>query len=101
MQDIRYILIFLSGFLATACQSPNLVEDRLVTAFGETMFGRHGPVDDQPDTGMTEGILVKWRAPVRVSIVEGATDGNTALVREKLARIEVLSGLDIELLAPG
>jgi len=100
MQDFRYILILFLLALMAACQSPQQVEDRLVVAFEETMFGQRGPAHDRQGSDPHEGILSKWRSPVEVSIVEGATDGNTALVRKELDRFAALSGLEIRLLAP-
>lgn len=98
MQDIRFILILLSGLALAACQAPGEVEDRLVAAFGETMFGGHAGAD----SGTSDPpVLLRWRSPVAVSIAEGATAANTALVSEKLARIEALSGLDVSLTSPG
>ena len=100
MQDFRYILILFSLALMMACQSPQQVEDRLVTAFEETMFGQRGPAHDRQGSDGSEAILSKWRSPVEVSIVEGATDSNTTLVRKELERFAALSGLEIRLLPP-
>lgn len=94
-------MILFVGLAATACQSPQLVEDRLVAAFGETMFGGPEAAHDHAAADDREPRLSKWQPAVTVSVVEGATDENTALVKETLERFADLTHLDIEFAAPG
>lgn len=74
-----------------------MVEDRLVISFGEAILDHRGPDPQNHERDQGEGIVEKWRSPVKVSVTEGATSENLVLTREKLAEIEALSGLEFEL----
>lgn len=101
MRGIVYIfLVALAGPLA-ACQSPEVVEDRLVLAFGETMFGENNPTLDQEGWDSAGDRLARWRSPVDVSIVRGATTENLVRVTSELERFAELSGLEIRPLTIG
>ncbi|MDH3513111.1 MAG: DUF2927 domain-containing protein [Gammaproteobacteria bacterium] len=100
MSDFKYILILFLGAIVTACQSPKMVEERLVLAFGETMFGDHGSTYDRTATGDKDLHLAKWHSSLDVSVVEGATDENTALVEATLEQFAELTGLEINLMEP-
>lgn len=100
MRIYRYISMFLFLGLLASCQTTqDRVESRLATAFEETMFGQHGPTSDRPQEpiGMV-GRLSKWRSPVKVAIVQGATPENIEATRERLESLAALSNLEIELL---
>ena len=98
MRDFRYILMLLLPLALAACRSPEYVEDRLVTAFEETMFGLRGPITDQREVEGMKGRLAKWRSPLKVAVVEGAIPENVELTRKTLDGLAALSGLEIELL---
>lgn len=100
MTDFRYISMFLFLGLLASCQTTqDRVENRLATAFEETMFGQHGPAGDRPqEPGGIAGRLSKWRSPVTVAIAEGATPENIQATRGRIEILAALSGLEIELL---
>lgn len=100
MLDFKYILILFLGAAVAACQSPNMVEDRLVSAFGETMFGSRGPINDRTAADEKDLRLAKWHSSLEASVIEGATEENIALVRETLEQFAELTGLDIKLTKP-
>jgi hypothetical protein len=100
MLDFKYILMLFSGAILAACQSPQLVEDRLVSAFGETMFGGRGPIYDRTAADEDDLRLAKWHSSVEVSVVEGATEENVDLVRKALVEFAELTALDIRLKEP-
>jgi hypothetical protein len=94
MQDFRYILPILAVFAITACQSNQQIEDRLVSAFEETMFdggsGHHG----QGRLFSESGNLARWETPVSVAVVEGANSANERVARERILELSALSGLE-------
>jgi len=98
MADFKYIFILFIGAAAAGCQSPRVVEDRLVAAFGETMFDGNGPAHQQfsaDSEDEKELRLAKWESSVKISVVEGATEENVAFVRETLAQFAELTRLEI------
>ncbi len=100
MLDFKYILILFLAAILAACQSPNMVEDRLVAAFSETMFGNRGPMYDRTAAGEKDLHLAKWHSSVKISVVEGATEENIALVQETLNQFAALTALKIDLTEP-
>jgi hypothetical protein len=100
MQDFKYILMLFLGVTLAACQSPELVEDRLVSAFGETMFGNRGQIYDRTATGENDQHLEKWHSSVEISVIEGATEENIAIVQESLNQFAELTALEINLMEP-
>ncbi len=101
MLDFKYILILFAVAVVSACQSPQLVEDRLVAAFGETMFGDRGLAHDRTEPSDKELRLSKWHASVAISVMEGATPENTEVVKKTLETFGELTGLDIVHATPG
>jgi len=100
MLDFKYILMLFLGASLAACQSPDMVEERLVLAFGETMFANPGPRYDRTATGENDSRLAKWQAAVEISVAEGATEENIALVEETLKQFAELTDLEIKLTEP-
>lgn len=100
MADFKYILMFFLGSIAVACQSPQMVEDRLVAAFGETMFDDNGVSHERVTTDKEEPRLVKWGSPVEISVMEGATAENVAAVQGALEQFGELTELEITLTEP-
>jgi hypothetical protein len=100
MQDFKYILMLFLAAILAACQSPQMVEDRLVSAFGETMFGNRGPMYDRTAAGEKDLRLAKWHSSVEISVIEGATEENIALVQETLSQFAELTSLKIVLTEP-
>lgn len=78
------------------CQSSQQIEDRLVAAFGETMFDTGPAVHGKGGIFSANGNLSKWESPVYVAVVEGATPENLALAKRTLADMGELSGLAFE-----
>ncbi len=101
MLDFKYILMLFMGVVVAACQSPQVVEDRLVTAFGETMFGGRGPAHDRAVESENDLRLAKWETSVAISIMEGATTENVSFVQNTLDRFAELTNLEIVMAAPG
>ena len=100
MLDFKYILMLFLAAILAACQSPEVVEDRLVSAFGETMFGNRGPMHDRTIEDENRLRLSKWHSSVKISVIEGATEENVALVQETLQPFADLTGLEIILTEP-
>lgn len=100
MADFKYILILFLGSVVAACQAPQRVEDRLVAAFGETMFGSQGQWRDGRHEGENDFRIAKWETSVEVSVMEGATPENVAFVRDSLPQFAELTGLSIPVLEP-
>jgi len=100
MADFKYILILFLGSVVVACQSPQLVEDRLVAAFGETMFNGDGAAHNGMAAGETKPRLARWESSVDVSVMEGATEDNVAFVGDTLGQFAEITGLEITLLEP-
>ncbi len=96
MQQFRYICLIVVLVAFTGCQSNREVEDRLVAAFGETMFdagpARHG----QGDMVSESGYLAKWESPITVAVLAGGNPENVALAKESLAELAKLGGLELE-----
>ncbi len=101
MLDFKYILILFAGAIVSACQSPQLVEDRLVAAFGETMFGDRGLAHNSSETGNNELRLSKWHSSVAISVMEAATPENIEFVKKTLDQFGELTDLDIVHATPG
>ena len=101
MQQFRYICLaaVLTGL--AGCQSNQQVEDRLVAAFGETMFDAGRAAHGQGGIFSESGNLAKWESPVTVAVVEGANPANVDLSKSLLAELAQLSGLAIEWVEPG
>ena len=100
MADFKYILMLLFGSVVAACQSPQMVEDRLLAAFGETMFDSNGASHDRVAVDKKDLRLARWESAVDISVMEGATTENVAFVRETLAQFAELTGLEITLAEP-
>ena len=96
MQQFRYICLLVVLVALTGCQSNREVEDRLVAAFGETMFDA-GPISHGQGEILSEnGNLAKWESPITVAVVEGDNPKNIAIAKEILAELAELSGLKLE-----
>jgi len=95
MTDFKYIFMLFVGAVVTACQSPRMVENRLVAAFGETMFDGNSVAHLNVAEGKKDHRLAKWESSVEISVVEGATEENVTLVQETLGQFAELTGLDI------
>ncbi len=93
--------MFLASCALGACESGRQVEERLVAAFGETMFDAgtapHGPRDARPD----RDFLARWSSPVEVAIIEGDTAANRALAQRSVAEMATLSGVQMVWLDAG
>ena len=100
MSDFKYILMLFLAAILAACQSPKMVEDRLVSAFGETMFGSRGPMYDRSAAGEKDLYLAKRHSSVEISVIEGATEENIALVQETLDQFAELTALRVDLTEP-
>lgn len=96
MQQFREILLGIAMLAVASCQSSQQIEDRLVAAFGETMFDTGPAVHGKGGIFSADGTLAKWESPVYVAVVEGATPENIALATEKLSGMAKLSGLAFE-----
>ncbi len=101
MQQFRYIFILLAVALLAGCQSSQQVEDRLVAAFGETMFDAGPAGHGQGEMFSRSGNLAKWESPVTVAVVEGANPANVDFTKKSLAEMAELSGLAFEWVEPG
>jgi len=99
MQQFRFILLLASLVVLTACQSNQKVEDRLVAAFGETMFDAGPAEHGQGEVLSKRGILAKWESPISVAVVEGDRLENVALAKGALAELAELAGLTMEWVA--
>lgn len=95
MADFKYILMFFLGPVVAGCESPQVVEERLVAAFGETMFGSRGQWHEGVSAGKEDFHIAKWQSSVEVSVMEGATPANVALVRNTMPQFAELTGLSI------
>ncbi|MBE9554855.1 MAG: DUF2927 domain-containing protein [Proteobacteria bacterium] len=96
MQQFRYIFLVAVMVALAACQSNQEVEDRLVAAFGETMFNAGATAHGQGGLLSQSGNLAKWESPVTVAVVEGDTPENVAATMEILSELAGLSGLELE-----
>lgn len=101
MQQFRYILPILVLLSATACQSNREVEDRLVAAFGETMFDAGPEAHGEGEMLTKSGMLAKWKSPVSVAVVEAGEPANVELVRKKLVDLSAAGGLEFDWVEPG
>lgn len=100
MQQFRYIFLAAVVTALTACQSNRQVEDRLVAAFGETMFDAGPAAHGTGGVLSRSGNLAKWESPLTVAVVEGASEENVDLARAELAELARLSGLTIDWVEP-
>ena len=96
MQQFRYIFPIVVLVALTGCQSNQKVEDRLVAAFGETMFDAGSASHGQGEMLSRSGILAKWESPITVAVVEGDTPKNIALAKVTLTELAELGGLELE-----
>ena len=101
MQQFRYISLVVVWVALAGCQSNQEVEDRLVAAFGETMFDAGNAAHGQGELLSQSGNLAKWESPVTVAVVEGGNPENTALTKKILTGLAELSGLKLEMAARG
>ena len=101
MQQFRYICLFVVLVAITGCQSNREVEDRLVAAFGETMFDAGSAGHGQGDIVSESGYLAKWESPITVAVLAGDNPENVALAKESLAELAKLGGLELEWAEPG
>jgi hypothetical protein len=101
MQQFRYIFLTVAMVALTGCQTNQQVEDRLVEAFGETMFGGGSEGHGEGELFSKSGYIAKWKSPVTVAIVEGASAKNTDLTKKSLAELALLSGLTFKWIQPG
>jgi len=101
MQQFRYIclIVFLVAF--TGCQSNRQVEDRLVAAFGETMFDAGSARHGQGEILSKNGYLAKWESPITVAVVQGKNPENVAFAKEIIAELAALGGLELVWAEPG
>ncbi len=82
------------------CQSTGQVEDRLVLAFEEAMFNT-GRIAGPGEGSGKVAKIARFSSPVRVSVAEGATPDNQALVRRTLADFASVTGVTIAWREPG
>lgn len=101
MQQFRYIFLTVVMVTVAGCQSNQEAEDRLVSAFGETMFDAGSAAHGEGGLLSQRGYLAKWESPVTVAVVEGATRKNIKLAKKSLAELAQLSGLTFEWVEPG
>jgi len=101
MQQFRYIFLVVVLVALTGCQSSQQVEDRLVAAFGETMFDAGPAGHGQGKMFSQSGNLAKWESPVIVAVVEGGNPENVALTKEILNELAELGDLELELAKRG
>ncbi len=101
MQQFRYIFLVVVWVALTGCQSSQQVEDRLVAAFGETMFDAGPAGHGQGKMFSQSGNLAKWESPVIVAVVEGGNPENVALTKEILNELAELGDLELELAKRG
>lgn len=99
MQQFRYIFLVAALVALSGCQSNQQVEDRLVAAFGETMFDAGSAAHGQGTMLSQSGNLAKWESTVTVAVVEGDTPANIALTKEILAELAELGGLELKMAA--
>ncbi|UCH75274.1 MAG: DUF2927 domain-containing protein [Rhodospirillales bacterium] len=100
MLDFKYILMLFLAASVAACQSPRAAEDRLVAAFGETMFGGRVHSQDGISEDGKEFRLAKWDSSVEISVMDGATAENLAFVQDTLEPFAELTELRIRLAEP-
>jgi len=96
MQQFRYISPFFVLVALIGCQSNQEVEDRLVAAFGETMFDAGPASHGQGEMFSRSGNLAKWESPITVAVVEGDNPENVALTKEILDELAKLGSLELE-----
>jgi len=96
MQQFRHIFLFAALVALMGCQSNQKVEDRLVAAFGETMFEAGLASHGQGEILSQSGNLAKWESPIRVAVMEGGNPENMALTRETLTELAQLGNLELE-----
>jgi hypothetical protein len=96
MQQFRYISLFFVLVALMGCQSNQKVEDRLVAAFGETMFEAGLASHGQGEILSQSGNLAKWESPITVAVMEGGNPENMALTREILTELAQLGDLELE-----
>jgi hypothetical protein len=101
MQQFRYILAFFALLTAAACESNQEVENRLVAAFGETMFHAGPEAHGEGQLFTKSGMLAKWNSPVTVAVMEAGEPANIEIVRKKLAEMSEASGLAFNWVEPG
>lgn len=100
MQQFRFIFLATALIALAGCQSNQRVEDRLVAAFGETMFEAGQTAHGQGEVFSRSGNLAKWESPVIVSVVEGNNPENVAIATKTLAELAELGGLAVEWVEP-
>lgn len=100
MQQFRYIFVLFVLLGAAACQSNLEVENRLVAAFGETMFDAGREAHGKGDFFTKNGTLAKWKSPVTVAVMKPGAPANVERVKMKLAEMSQLSGLDFVWVEP-
>lgn len=91
--------IFLVAAIS-GCQSNQQVEDRLVLAFEEAMFDT-GRISHSADPTNEALMIARFASPVSVSVIEGATPDNQALVRRTLEDFAAVTGVTIAWRQPG
>lgn len=96
MQEFRKFILVAVILVLAGCQSSQQVEDRLVAAFGETMFDAGPGAHGEGEMFAKGGNLARWESPVTVAVVEGQSPQNIDLVKEKLAGMAEISGLEFE-----
>jgi hypothetical protein len=96
MQQFRYIFLMAVMTALAGCQSNQQVEDRLVAAFGETMFDAGRAAHGQGELFSHSGNLARWESPVTVAVVEGDTPENVAITKEVLSELAELGGLELD-----
>lgn len=101
MQQFIYIFLAVAMTALVGCQSSLEVEDRLVTAFGETMFDVGPASHGQGEMFSKSGNLAKWESPVTVAVVEGDTPENVAATKEILSELAELGGLELDWVEAG
>jgi len=101
MQQFRFIFLAVAAMVLAGCQSNQQVEDRLVAAFGETMFDAGPAAHGQGEMFSKSGNLAKWESPVTVSVVEGNNPENVAITKKALAELAELGGIAVEWVEPG
>ena len=101
MQQFRYIFLTVVMVTVAGCQSNQEAEDRLVSAFGETMFDAGSAAHGEGGLLSQSGYLAKWESPVTVAVVEGATRKNIEFTKKSLGELAQLSGLTFEWVESG
>ncbi len=101
MQQFRYIFLLVVLTALAGCQSSQEVEDRLVAAFGETMFDAGPASHGQGEVFSKSGNLAKWESPVTVAVMVGDTPENVAATKEILSELADLGGLELDWVKAG